>query len=117
MEQNRNNKNLEKILAKVLSKQEELKAEQDINMEEIKFEAENKTIKENKDEYEEILRDNNISEILKKDVSEMTNSEKKIVAKLEILIPVIMDDKNPEISNRNNNNDMARDYRAMLAAA
>ena len=47
----------------------------------------------------------------------MTNSEKKIVAKLEILIPVIMDDKNPEISNRNNNNDMARDYRAMLAAA
>ena len=117
LEQNRNNKNLEKILAKVLSKQEELKAEQDINMEEIKFEAENKTIKENKDEYEEILRDNNISEILKKDVSEMTNSEKKIVAKLEILIPVIMDDKNPEISNRNNNNDMARDYRAMLAAA
>ncbi len=118
LEQNKNNRNLEKILAKILSKQEELKTEEEgINIEEIKVEIENKTIKENKDEYERILINNNISNILNKNISEMTIKEKKIIVVLEILIPVIMDDKAPEVIGRNKNNDMAKDYRAMLAAA
>lgn len=114
LEQNRNNKNLEKMLARILDKKIETES---INLEGIRSSIEHKTIVEIREEYDKMLVDNNINAILEKDVKNMTNEEKEIIAKLEILIPIIMDDKTPEISGKDNNEDIAKNYRAMLCAA
>jgi len=91
--QNNKNKNLEKLLVKMINK-----GNIDIDQEQLN-EYEKMTGIELEQEYNKIITD-------------IDNN----VTKLIVLIPIIMDEKNSKVEKLSDEND-SRDYRAMLAAA
>ncbi|WP_413853947.1 hypothetical protein [Candidatus Ruminimicrobium bovinum] len=95
--QNNKNKNLEKLLVKMINKGN-IDIDQELYQEQLN-EYEKMTGIELEQEYNKIITD-------------IDNN----VTKLIVLIPIIMDEKNSKVEKLSDEND-SRDYRAMLAAA